>query len=111
MENQILVKHGNELLRLRVKQKASEAATEGVLMDKSVKNFAKFTGKDLCQTLAQLFPCEFCEIVKNSFFLLKTSGQQLLKFCNNLCFLKSTAFLKKFTTENIKISIDNQILI
>ena len=64
MENQISVTHGNELLRLRVKQKASEAATEGVLMDKSVKNFAKFTGKDLCQ----LFPCEFCEIVKNSFF-------------------------------------------
>ena len=68
MENQILVKHGNELLRLRVKQKASEAATEGVLMDKSVKNFAKFTGKDLCQTLAQVFPCEFCEIVKTPFF-------------------------------------------
>ena len=48
--------------------------TKGVL-----KNFAKFTGKHLCQslfafnfikkeTLAQVFSCEFCEISKNSFF-------------------------------------------
>ena len=71
MENQISVTHGNELLRLRVKQKASEAATKGVLMDKSVKNFAKFTGKVLCQALAQVFPREFCEIVKNSLFYRK----------------------------------------
>ena len=46
-----------------------------------LKNFAKFTGKHLCQslfsrsvtslkkeTVAQLFSCEFCEIFKNSFF-------------------------------------------
>ena len=46
------------------------------------RNFAKFTGKHLCQclffpeacnfikkeTLAQVFPCEFCEISKNIFF-------------------------------------------
>ena len=48
-----------------------------------LKNFAKFTGKHLCQsitfdkvaglqlylkkTLAQLFSCEFCEILKNTF--------------------------------------------
>ena len=50
------------------------------------RNFAKFTGKHLCQslffnmvaglglqlikteTLAQVFPCEFCEISKNTFF-------------------------------------------
>ena len=47
-------------------------------------NFAKFTGKHLCQslfsnrpqacnfteteTLAQVFSCEFCEISKNTFF-------------------------------------------
>ena len=51
-----------------------------------LKNFAKFTGKHLCQglfliklqaeaynfikkeTLAQVFSCEFCEISKNTFF-------------------------------------------
>ena len=51
-----------------------------------LRNFAKFTGKHLCQslffnqvaggtcnlikkeTLAQVFSCEFCEIFKNTFF-------------------------------------------
>ena len=53
-----------------------------------LRNFAKFTGKDLCQglflnkvaglrpatllnffkTLAQVFYCEFCETSKNTFF-------------------------------------------
>ena len=38
------------------------------------KNYAKFTGKHLCQSLyfktslAQAFSCEFCEISKNIFF-------------------------------------------
>ena len=38
------------------------------------RNFTKFTGKHLCQslffkkTLAQVFSCEFCEISKNTFF-------------------------------------------
>ena len=40
-----------------------------------LRNFAKFTGKHLCQslffkkeTLAQVFSCEFCGIFKNTFF-------------------------------------------
>ena len=40
------------------------------------RNFAKFTGKHLCQSLffneetqAKLFSCEFCEISKNAFFI------------------------------------------
>ena len=44
-----------------------------------LRNFTKFTGKHLCQslffnklikkeTLAQVFFCEFCEISKNTFF-------------------------------------------
>ena len=54
-----------------------------------LKNFAKFTGKHLCQSLffnkvtvlacnftkkealAQMFSCEFCEIFKNTFFYRK----------------------------------------
>ena len=50
-----------------------------VLCKKGVlRNFTKFTGKHLCQslfcslrpkkeTLAQVFSCEFCEISKNTF--------------------------------------------
>ena len=38
-----------------------------------LRNFAKFTGKHLCQSLffnkvAQVFSYEFCEISKNTFF-------------------------------------------
>ena len=35
-----------------------------------LRNFAKFTGKHLCQkeTQAQVFSCKFCEISKNNFF-------------------------------------------
>ena len=64
-----------------------------------LKNFAKFTGKYLCQslffnkvagvcnsikkgTLAQLFSCEFCEIFKN-IFLQNTSGRLLLYVSGN----------------------------
>ena len=41
-----------------------------------LRNFAKFTGKHLCQslffnrvTLTQMFSREFCEISKNTFFI------------------------------------------
>ena len=50
----------------------SEAANEGTL-----RNFAKFTGKHLCQslffnkkeTLAQVLSCEFCQIFNNTCFI------------------------------------------
>ena len=67
----------------------------GVFYNKGVlRNFIKFTGKHLCQsliliklqaeaynfikkeTLAQLFPCEFCEIYKNTSF--QNTGRLLL---------------------------------
>ena len=56
-----------------------------------LRNFAKFAGKHLCQslffnkvetqkeTLAQMFSCELCEISKNTFWQ-KTSGRLLLLF-------------------------------
>ena len=62
--------------------------------DAFIKNFAKFTGKHMCQslcfnkvvsialkkqTLVQVFSCEFCKIFKNSF--LKNSVQLLLVEC------------------------------
>ena len=63
------------------KQSSSYSVRKGIL-----RNFAKFTGKYLCQSLifnkvaglrpatllkkrlAQVFSCEFCEIFKNNFF-------------------------------------------
>ena len=63
-----------------------EAATECSLKKSLLKDFAKITGKQLCQglffnkvagvsiqpykkeSLAQVFFCEFCRIIKNSFF-------------------------------------------
>ena len=60
-----------------------------------IENFAKYTGKHLCQslffnkvanfikkeTLAQVFSCEFGEIFKNTFFTeqLKTTASDLPK--------------------------------
>ena len=82
-------------LWVRVKLQSPEevcSIKKGVL-----ENFAKFTGKHLCQslslflikllkacnfikrvTLAQVFSCEFCEIFKNT-FLQNSSGRLLLK--------------------------------
>ena len=44
----------------------------------ALRNFTKFTGKHLCQslffkkeTLAPVLSCEFCEISKNTFFYRK----------------------------------------
>ena len=77
-----------------------------------LRNFSKFTGKNLCQslfliklqawpatllkkeTLAHVFSCEFCEISKNTFFtehvllLLKVSikpeiRNEAFKICEN----------------------------
>ena len=52
-----------------------------------LKNFAKFTGKHLCQslffkkeTLALVFSCKFCEISKKAFFT-----EQLLTTASDLC--------------------------
>ena len=70
-------------LQLNIIQKQSP---KGVLCKKGVfRNFAKFTGKDLCQsllfnkvagpgfikkeTLAQVSSREFCKISKNTFFI------------------------------------------
>ena len=46
-------------------------------------NFAKFTGKHLCQSLFFLFfvfPCEFCEISKNIFFTEENTCVGVNKF-------------------------------
>ena len=64
-----------------------------------LKNFTKFTGKHLCQslffnqvvkkeTLAQVFSCEFCEIFKKKVFtenLRTTASEQLLNVSTKKC--------------------------
>ena len=58
-----------------------EAVVRRCFVKKGVlKNFTKFTGKHLCQSLftnkvtglkkrlAQVLPCEFCEMFQNTFF-------------------------------------------
>ena len=75
-----------------------------------LRNFIKFTRKNLCQsllnfiingTLVQVFSCEFCEIFKNAFFTkhLRATASGLVKPCLNsdLYFLSKTfgtAFLE-----------------
>ena len=66
---------GKKFIIRSSQQKCS--AKKGVL-----RNFTKFTGKHLCQslsfeTLAQDFSCEFCKICKNT-FIQNTSGQLIL---------------------------------
>ena len=77
-------------INLFQKQSPDIFCKKGVL-----RNFAKFTGKHLYQslqpkacnfikkeTLAQMFSCEFWEISKNT-FLQNTSGQLLLSFATS----------------------------
>ena len=68
---------------LDFRKKKYRSSHQEVFCEKGVlRNFAKFTGKHLCQslffnkaalnfikkeTLAQVFSCEFCEISKNAF--------------------------------------------
>ena len=73
-----------------------------------LRNFAKFTGKHLCQslsfnkvagvasnfikkeTLAHVFSCEFCEISKNTFFYrtpLVAASERLLLLKRKVSFL------------------------
>ena len=80
------------------------------------ENFAKFTGKHLCQslffnkvaekeTLAQVFSCEFCKIFKNTFFtehLRTTASVTLIKAA-----VRSLAFQKVFIKQAFRNLIEN----
>ena len=63
----------------KVNNKNSRTTSSTLCKVAVLKNFAKFTGKYLCQkvdaysffnkqTLAQVFLCEVCKIFKNTFF-------------------------------------------
>ena len=81
-----------------------------------LRNFAKFTGKHLHQslffntelyyikkeTLAQVFSCEFCEISKNTFFNRTPLGD---------CFYLLFAFTKIFVFNTVKLpKVRNNLL-
>ena len=61
--------YANFMLELKLQKQPPELFYKEVVC----KNFAKFTGKHLCQslfikkeTLAQVFSCEFCKIFNNT---------------------------------------------
>ena len=58
-------------------------------------NFTRFTGKHLCQSLAQVFFCEFCGISKNT-FLQNTSGRLLLFILNCYNSIKAKLFVRSW---------------
>ena len=89
-----------------------------------LRNFAKFTGKHLCQrlffnkvtglrsyacnfikkeSLAQVFFCELCEISKNAYFTahLCTTSSDMPKSCN---FIKKGSLAQVFSCEFCEIS-------
>ena len=79
------------LLKISISVASLQAVVQRCFCKKGVpRNFAKFTGKQLCQslffikkeTLAQLFSCEFFEISKNTF--LQNTSEQLLLTCMNV---------------------------
>ena len=110
-----------------------------VFFKKSVfKNFTKFTGKHLCRSLlfkkslrpaillkmimAQVFSCEFCEILKNIFFIenirvtgsAHSSGDCLMRFGDCIqSLLKSNCgkLLYKISLPYIFLINDDDILI
>ena len=95
-----------------------------------LKNFPKFLGKQLCQslffnkvagacnfikkeTLAQLFSCEFCDIFENAFFyrttLVVASANIKTRFQNhiNQYFLKSEIFINANIVWNWQNFVEN----
>ena len=64
-----------------------------------LRNFTKFTGKYVCQslffnkkeTLTRVFYCEFCEIPKNAFFIQHPRTRWLLLLFQILYSMKSDA--------------------
>ena len=70
-------------MKLEKKNEVQKQPSEVFYKKKGVlENFTKLTGKRLAEacnfikkeTLAQVFPCEFCEIFKNTFFYGTTPG-------------------------------------
>ena len=90
----------------------SDAVVQRCSVKKCVlRNFAKFTGKHLCQsllacnfikkeTLAQVFSCEFCEISKNTLFhrtpLVAASTHWMIDYLG--CMVFKIGFISKETT-------------
>ena len=76
-ENLFLYFYEEEYMSLLISSDKSRSSRAEVFCKKGfLRNFAKFTGKHLCQsfflnkfvqTLARVISCEFCEISKNTF--------------------------------------------
>ena len=74
----------------------------------ALKNFAKFTGKELqlCQkeTSAQMFSCEFCEMFKNTFLqrtppvaVCSTRSENITFYLHNISLASKEKLKENFT--------------
>ena len=81
-------------------------------------NFAKFTGKHLCQSLffnkvaglrSQRFSCEFCEISKKTFFIehLRTTASILGISANHIAILPKLSFIGWHVTIQSHVRVGN----
>ena len=93
----------NQLVALQKQKLKLRSSCLEVLCRKGIpRNFTKFTGKHLCQslffkeTLALVFSCEFCEISRNTFFHWKLSQSQVLSKGADI-FLKTSFFLRCYS--------------
>ena len=91
-----LIQHFSPL-QMQILKKPRSNRPEKFCKKGVLRNFAKFTGKHVCQslffnkeTLAKVFSREFCEISKNTFFLQNTSGGGFLKKDKRLLYNKDT---------------------
>ena len=80
-----------------------------------LKEFAKFTGKHLCQeTLAQAFSCEFCETYRNTCFTehlwTTASNTSSLTLSNNFILFFSNILIL-ISSEFVLIFLINFVLI
>ena len=89
-----------------------------------LKNFEKFTGKHLCQSLAsacnfitketmtQVFSCEFCGIFKNIYFIehLRWLPLSERKPRTNLCVYSSREIRFKAPQRSVKIKIQLNVM-
>ena len=92
----IFVYFWNWYIPLNVKRSKSEADTGGVLCEKMFSEISQNSQENTCiknsfikrETLAQVFLCGFCQILKNA-FLRNTSGRLLLQSASSPLYFES----------------------
>ena len=112
--DKILWNRSFNFLEWRLKSKLYRSSPRGVLQKKSVlRNFKKFAGKHLCQSLRpwhRCFPVNFAKSLRTP-FLQNTSGRLLLVI--SYCIVKNGTVLNKVSHSGLvvgKMSLKNKSL-